>query len=356
MKRTTASVALVAMGTMAGTANAEFALELLGTVNVDVTSDPTQPSFIGNNPSAVAWNGTDLWVAGFNQSGVNADTGIVKISDALGAQTFGSTFGALDTPTGRGFSGLDMKDGVLAAAWDDGAEDANGIRAFAGSDGSELWAQSARGGSGVAHDPGFKGVDSGVAWTQFGSGRRALNDSTTGEVIYDLTNGMIINDAGQGTFWRDMDFAPNGDIVLREGNNLGMLTRTGGNSLTDGMVLFDSDPEADFVNGQNVSYMSTGFGDFIIFNDRKVTDPDQSPDDVLKLYDVASDTMLDLTGIEGLADLGNGYYDFDFHAPSGTLAIMDFANRDVAIYAVVPAPGAATLLGAGGLLALRRRR
>jgi len=347
-----ATLAVTALGAVVASANADFGLQLLGTVNVDQTADPGNASFIGNNPSAVAWNGSDVWVAGFNASGVEANTGIAKITDALGAQTFGATFGALATPNDRGFSGLDMKAGTLAAAWDDGASDANGIRAFVG--GALAWAQEGRGGSGIAHDPGFGGVDSGVAWTQFGSGRRALNDTDTGAPIYTLSDGMIIL-TGEGTFWRDMDFSPDGDIWLREGNNLIGFDRTGGNSLTNQQIPFNPS-DADFVNGQNLSYLATGFGDFIIFNDRDDAGASQSPDDVLKVYDVANDVIIDLTGVAGLADLGNGYYDFDYHAPSGTLAISDFANRNVHIYQVIPTPATVTLLGAAGLLAVRRRR
>ena len=55
------------------------------------------------------------------------------------------------------------------------------------------------------------------------------------------------------------------------------------------------------------------------------------------------------------APTGNGAYDFSFDAATQTLAISDFANRQVHIFAV-PAPGAAVLLGLAGLAAARRRR
>jgi hypothetical protein len=242
---------------------------------------------------------------------------------------------------------------VLAAAFDNGGASANGIAAY-DLNGNQLWGKNARGGSGVGFDPGFGGVDSGVAWTTFGSGRRALQDTATGADIYTTGDGMIITPGG-GTFWRDMDFASNGDMVARRANDVVLLSRTGGNS-GNPSLLVDNGENAAFVAGQNVSYVeSADYGNFVIYNDRSVTSLGQAAADVLKVVDLAGNELsLNLYGGGMLAD-GSGYYDFSYDAASGTLAILDFSNREVRIYQV-PAPAGAALLGLGGLVAVRRRR
>jgi hypothetical protein len=312
-------------------------------------------SAAGQTASAIAWNGTDLFVAGYQNGASNTGTtGIIKISDALGAASVGAAFGVNATPGSRGYSGLDISGGMLAAAFDDGAVDAQGITAWDMS-GNQLWAKSARGGSGVGFDPGFNGADAGVAWTTFGSGRRALQDAATGADIYTTADGMIITPDFQGSFWRDMDFASNGDMVARRSNDVVLLNRTGGNS-GSASLLVENNENGAFVNGQNVSYVESGtYGDFVIYNDRASTSLGQSSGDVLKAVR-ADGSVITLNFFGGPAfDLGNGYYDFSYDAATDTLAILDFINRQVYIFSV-PAPGAAAVLGLGGLVATRRRR
>lgn len=328
----------------------------------DGSADQQATTFIGSNPSAVAWDRGQLYVAGFNNSGAAADTGIVEVTNA-GAT--GLVFAALSdafgevagTPVSRGYSGLDLVDGVLAAAHDPGSAFPNGIQAFDAGTNTLTWAKNARGGSGVGHDPGFSGVDSGVAWLTFGSGRRPLQDTTTGADIYTTGDGMIVTDFG-GSFWRDLDFdASTGDLYARRANDVLKTTRTGGNSGAVSVIV-DTNENAPFVNGQNIDFMATSeFGDLVIYNDRTGGGSGQSFASVVNVIDSSGAAVpasfLSLTG--GFAD-GNGYYDFDFDAASQTLAVLDFNNRNVHIFQVVPEPSAAVLTLVAGLgLAVRRR-
>ena len=312
-------------------------------------------SAAGQSGSAIAWDGTNLYAAGFqNGASSTGTTGIIKISDALGAATLGSAFGVTATPGSRGYSGLDISNGVLAAAFDNGGASANGIAAY-DSAGNLLWGRSARGGSGVGFDPGNGGGGAGVAWTTFGSGRRALQDTATGADIYTTGDGMIITPDFEGSFWRDMDFASNGDMVARRSNDVVFLDRTGPNS-GNASLLVENMENGPFVNGQNVSYVEgSEYGDFVIYNDRATGGTGQLPGDVLKAVRTDGSVItLNFFGGPGF-DLGNGYYDFSYDAATDTLAILDFANRQVYIYAV-PAPAGAAVLGLGGLVAARRRR
>ncbi len=314
-------------------ATADVQLSLLGSVDLASTANNANPEYIGSNPSSVAWDGSTLFVAGFNSAGVTANTGIVAVTDPLGTPAISPAFGVLSTPNLRGYSGLDISSVGLAAAWDNGAASADGISLYNTATATRIWAKTGRGGSGVGIDPGFQGVDSGIGWTTFGSGRRILQDAVTGADIYTSATGMIVNGAGTGTFWRDMEFHDaTGDIWLREGNNLIKATRTGGNSAMTAMLVVD-EPEADSVAGQNVAYLSGLGREVVVYNDREVTSPGQSFTDVVKFVFPSGAVATVDYGVFAPAS-GVGYYDFSWDEATQTLAVLDFANRVAHIFRV----------------------
>lgn len=346
MLHTSASVLAIA-GCAAGL-SAQVSLTHLGTVDVAVTSNANNPEFIGSNPSAVAWDGTSLWVAGFNNSPQVADTAIIKIDSPLGTPVFNTTFGVVSTPIQRGYSGLDLEGGALAAAWDSGAPAPEGITMWDLA-GNLTWMKDGRGSSSVAFDPGFFGVvDLGTAWLTFGSGRRLLQDTASGADLYDPTNGMIVI-VGTNTLWRDVDFdASNGDIYLRRQNELIKCERTGGNAVANNQILV-APPLAPFVNQQNLELVAQGSEQVIFFNDRNTAATGQ-PFEVVMQCARTDGTMLDIDYNGFTAPPASGAYDFSYHAPSGTLAISDFGNRAVYLFSVslFPAYGA-TCPGQGGI-------
>ncbi|MEM9379319.1 MAG: hypothetical protein AAGB93_05155 [Planctomycetota bacterium] len=325
----------LAASILTATAAAQAEFTPLATIDLDSTSDPANAEFIGSNPFCVAWNGVDLFVGGYNGSGNPVDVQIVRVTDALGAATFGTPFGPNSAPNLRGYIGLDISPDGVAAAFDDGGVDPQGITLW-NFDGTLQWARSGRGGSGVAFDPGFPGGDpnlgEGVAWTTFGSGRRALQNTATGADIWDSSNGMIM-DTGQGTFWRDMDFDDDsGDIYLREGNNLFRWERSGDNALTNLQELFDP-VDQDFVSGQNVAYLGGPFTDYVIYNDRNGSAANQ---DFFSVVNLVTPTGAPVTVDWGSFSppTGVALYDFSWDAASRTLAILDFANREVSIFSL----------------------
>lgn len=309
------------------------------TVSLTATSSAGS-SFIGTHPSAVAWDGVDLYVAGFNNGSGQQDVGIVRVAQAAsGAPAIGAAFGLVKTPGQRGYSGLDVRGSALLAAYDDGAVDANGISAWT-TGGAAAWTRAARGSSGVAFDPGFPGgnpaLGDGAAWTTFGADRRALQDDVSGADVWTTADGMSLA-SSEGTFWRAIDFDDaRGDAWLREGNNVIRARRGGDNATTAVDVVVDV-PDADAVNGQNVAWLDLGGAGAAIYNDRATTASGQPATTVIRAVDAAG-TPLEIAWSGASLPAGNGYYAFAYHAPSRTLAILDFQNRACSIWDVTAPP------------------
>lgn len=323
------------------------------------TEEPTPDDDVGVNAVALAWNGSKLYLAGFNNSGSFGETSIIEITNTtatgLVTPTFSSKFSTDGfTPAGRGFSGLALSpDGSqLAAAYDDGlAGTPLGMQVFDTSDNSQTWFEPIRGGSGVDFDPGFPGGDStlgtGVAYVEsFGSGRRALLNSATGADIWTPSDGMIwIPDEGvSNNFARDIAFDPStGDMYIRARNDVFFAERSGDNSTTqaNNALVVDLD-DGPFVNYQHLAFLDTASdGDLLILNDRSSSGDEQDFFSVTKLVDTTgTDQAADFSFLPNadsspfLPDTGAGWYDYDFDAASQTLAILDPSNRFVHIFSV----------------------
>ncbi len=175
--------------------------------DISATATNGANQFIGNNPSAVAWTGSRLFVGGFNSSAGLLDVGIVEVlgAEATGfvdSPTFARVTEFAGTPNGRGIVSMDVSsDGEsLAVAYDDGTSDTpGGFSVFNTSDYGARWFGNQRGSSGVAFDPGFNGLDSGTAFGAFGSGRRILYDTDSGVNLYDRSGGQVV--ATEDTFF-----------------------------------------------------------------------------------------------------------------------------------------------------------
>lgn len=321
----------------AATASAQVSMTFLGTLDVAPACTGGSPSYIGNNPTAVAWNGTDLFVAGLNASGQVANSGIVKVSTPLTTPVFGTAFGVLSTPNSRGYTGLDIRGNVLAASWDDGAVSPNGITAW-DLNGAPLWARSTRGSSGVAFDPGFFGTapGSGVGWTTFGSGRRSLQDTVSGADVYDSTNGMVILAPApdNGTTWRDMAFdSETGDIWLRMGNKVLSALRVGDNAVANNQVAVQA-TSALTILSQNLAFVRQPIGKVVFWNDRAVQNSGQNFFDVVRCVRASTGQPVVVDWGTFAPATGNAAYDFSYDAGTGTMAISDLLNRQVHFFRV----------------------
>jgi hypothetical protein len=335
-------------------AGADVTFNLISQIDLTITQDPLGGSYIGSNPSTVAWDGTDLYVAGWNNGRGDGDTNaIVRVADAATSPDIQSPFGAYATPNFRGYLSVDVRDGQLVAAYEVGGNDPNGLSIWDVAPVTvtdQIWAYETRP-VGATWDAGANGGDA-VAWAQFGSGRLRVSDSADGTVLYDGTNGPIVF-AGGGTLWRGQDVDVNGDIYMRENNRVIAADRVNDNTTENIRVLVE--PTAAGQAGQFINALNTSFGDYVMYNDRDGTSTTFG--DAINLIDTDGNVInTTWNGIDTTFATSTGWFDFDYDAASGTLAVLDFSNRQVWIFDVVPAPGAMTLLGLFGLAAARRRR
>lgn len=350
MKTSVCMLAAVA-GLAAASQAAVINLSLIKTIDTSSTSNAANNNFVGSNVSGIAWNGTDLWVGGYNASGVTANTAIAKYDGT--SNTWGASFGAISTANSRGITGLAIKGNNLAAGWDNGVGSVNSVRSFNATTGTQSWATGGgtpdatrRAMGGVAFDSGFNGTGTSagsVSYLAPGSGRRHSLDAATGNYNYGQNSGGIINFAAASTTWRGHAFDPaTGDLYTRESNRVGKAVRTGDNTFATQTVIV-ANTTTSVVDNENIAFVnSSAYGSFLIFNDRSSTASGQAASGVIKASDLSG--ALHTLNFGSFSFLnGNGAYSFSFDAASQTLAISDFANRSVYIFAV-PTPGTAALL------------
>jgi hypothetical protein len=354
---------------VAGLAGAASGIDLTYLKTIDISSfssSSTAANYIGSNPSAVAWDGQDLYVGGYNQAGAAAPTAINRVSAALNVSSLGATsFGAISTPNSRGLTSLAVRGGVLAAGLDSGAGNGDSVRAFNVTLTSPTlnWrigtVDTTRRGDGVAFDPGFNGAgtNQGVAYLSIGGGRRHLLNTTTGAYINGQNAGAIINFNPVSTVFRDLAFDPaTGDLYTRESNRVGKAVRSGDNSFSGGGSTYIVSANANgSIDNENIEFVnSPNQGNFVLYNDRSSVAGGQAFTNVVKAISTSGASLpLNLIGFSALD--GNGAYDFSYNAASNTLAVSDFSNRQVYLFGV-PTPGTLGLLGIAGIAAGRRRR
>ena len=363
------TLAVLTLAVAAGGASAQIKLAFQKKVSLATLTG------IGSNPSAVAWNGSTAFVGGFNGSGASASTGIVRIDNVLTTPATSSVFGSLTTNNNRGITQMAVRGGTLAVAWDNGAGSGDSIRTFNTSNNTLNWrigtsaADATRRGDAIAFDPGFNAGDTtpDVAYLGIGSGRRHRLSDAAGTYTDGQNGGAIINFSPISTNWRSMAFDPTtGDLYTRETNRIGKAIRTADNGFQGSATTAIGGLTSANTVGQSISFVnSTEFGKFLIVNDRSSVAGGQSFTSVIKAF-TTTGTQQTVTFTNGFVTpaTGNGYYDFSFDAATQSLAILDFANRDLYVFNVTaavtaPEPGSFALMligGGAGIAALVRRR
>ena len=368
-RSTVAFGAAVVIAAVAATATAQ-SVSVYERVRLDLfsTSNAANSAYIGNNPAAVAWDGSKLYVGGQYTSAGTGTTAIVQVLNPTATPglnvtpTFSTAFNQRPTAQTRGYSGLAISGTVLASAWFGNASLSSpitdGVRAFRTTDNSVMWTGSLSAAQigGIAFDPGYtvSGSNqggSGVTGLYYGSGRRQLFDTTSGTLIFGPsplpTNGMIINTSPTSTEWRDVDFDPaTGNIFSRAINNVSMGIRTGTNVIANQAQTFlVNNSNGLSTSGQNLSFMGgvvdaagSFSGDVVIWNDRPQGAASAAGGSAyttaIKLVSTSSSAVaINWNMLSGSTPAnGNAFYDFDYDPTTKSVAIVDFQNRYVSIY------------------------
>jgi autotransporter-associated beta strand protein len=340
---------------------ARFWLDRTSNATIDTVPNPI---FIGSNPSAIAWDGSRMFIAGFNNgSGPVGITEIVNATDTgvVFQPTFTDAFNIQPAPNSRGYTGIALDGTTLAATIDMGEVTSAALSAYDVSSATPapLWQQSGRGSVGVAIDPGYvvggtsQGGE-GVAWGTFGDGvagsnvRRALNDPATGTSIYGFSSApgapvpagfewWTSGDPQVGTTQpivpRDIAFDLNtGDLFGRVNNAVTKAVRTGANESGTQSVLYNT--YLGNAVGQNLAVMNnTVDGDLVVYNVRDDGGYQQPFSQAIEIMDTAGTPQAVTYNFLDALDLsGPGYYDFSFDVASQTLAVLDFGNRRASVF------------------------
>ncbi|MGP1272444.1 MAG: GC-type dockerin domain-anchored protein [Phycisphaerales bacterium] len=389
----------VLAGSLAGTASAQIELHR---VFVDDLSDFSGDNsganslYIGNQPLAVAFDGTDLYVAGFRNGtspwvqighvidvfagGANRSA-LIDFSDPLNPTQSPTLSSRRVVPDSRGYNSLDWIAGKgliaqvdvgstalgSAMAWDTETQQTPIVI------GSQSTAE--RGLGVVAWDPGPDGngydtdgdglSDGPVASLLFqpidpvGPIGVSLPDMSVGlgDAVYASApvppegQGPILEfapnttdrDGLGGTFWRGFDFSPNGQwIVASADSDLVIAQRDLLNFVFARQVV--QGPSAPFVLSQNVTFLDNYNGqDVIVHNTRPTTVGGQAFSNIVNFYNTAGTeltvSIFDETGATFTFPDGVGVYDFAWHEPSQTLVVLDGGARLAHFFRPTPAGG-----------------
>lgn len=346
--------AVAGLAVIAGSANgADIRFELIGQATAGGGVD------FGSGPSAVAWDGTNAYVAGWNNSGGTQTTGLRTYFDVLGTQSVSAEYGIQSTSAFRGYLSVDVRNGQVLSSFENGTDAASLLGRYDGTTGALLDSRVERS-IFANYDPAVvRSGEQSAGFIKFGSGRVRSTDPANyaGGLLYDGSNGAVIFNGS--TIQRGFDIDTSGNIALGDADgNVSYFTRTGENGTTGTTILGTTtavgrNPYGG--NGVNVNILNTAFGDFVLWNDRGSADKSYGAALNVTATDGTAQTI-EWVGIDDTFSPTTAWYDFDYDAASGTIAVSNFSTGVINIFAVTPAPAGAAVLGLGGLAAARRRR
>ncbi|QDU72988.1 hypothetical protein [Mucisphaera calidilacus] len=327
---------------------------------------PVNPDIYIGSVATVALDGDRLFVGGFDNTGSNSNTtlataGIIEVTNATTATgiaggTYGDRFAETVGTVFRGFNDISVQGDTVLAAFDltgRQSPDSDPRPSFSMWDVSAAAAVAIGDGSnegvarGVDFDPGYNGAGPDrAAWLAPGSGLTlgvGTHDLATGDVIDALADGVMIvgngdpvqNPDGFETN-RDMEFGANGDVYVRHNNYLDRAVRASDGTIASVNRIDLGVTQGDFVVGQNVAYVAVDndvdvSNDVILYNDRP--ESGATGDFTSVVQAVTPDGVAADVTFNWLPDPDNeggtfeplstfAWYDFDFDADTGLLAVL----------------------------------
>lgn len=260
--------------------------------SVDLSSNFPNGGTYGNTVSDVAFDGSNLYLAGFSTANSVAESvGVMKVENALSPNR---TFTGLINLTQAGQSRVSYvvyKDGYLylGTGLGDNSNDLNrtGIRKYDASTGTLVGTWNNTGvvlpsdlsnsqrAECIELDPGYQGSETSLAVLARERGfmfRRNLADGSA------LPNAFITptrSDGSTTTGMRDITFSPEGDAYLRVDNSVFYGQRTANNAFTNNRsdLILDFSSDNAFQVLINIHYLRVGGNNYLILNRRTGADP-----------------------------------------------------------------------------------
>jgi hypothetical protein len=385
MIRTTLTALVV--GTIAGSACGQIELHRVATDDINDFRDSsgTNSLFVGSTIYSMAFDGTDVYIAGFNgatnpwvQVGHIIDvfaggpnrSGLIDFTDPLNPSQNPAISSRRVAPGSRGYASLDwFPGGGLLSVYDHGSALVGSLMTWD----TETQITPIASGSGVdavrglgagAWDPGPDGLGYDTDGDGLSDGpipsfilqpvdpngplglRRPDLSTALGDAVYAANPGMgeaqgpilefapgTTDRAGLGgTFWRGLDFSPDGQFIVAVADaDLVIAQRDLMNNVTTRIVV-ESSPgtpgDAPFIVDQQCTFLNNFDGqDLIVYNRRLVGNPPQAFLNNARFVTTAgaavTATLFDENGDPLALPDGAGLYDFAWHEPTQTLAVLD---------------------------------
>lgn len=344
-------------------------------LSLDLSAEFQVGSVNGEEAGDVAFDGENLYVAGYKNSSGAGTVGILKIASPFAAPAK-SNLASVENQAG---GGRDTKlvffnnSLYLGTGLGETSDNLSGIRKFdlggavdAGFSGgvltpSEVGNQASNRTETLTIDPGFGGSGPSLAMLNRGRGFVFRFDPATGA---NVGNAQITNPLNSNT-WRDLAFDSSGNAVFRSANDVltsKRLAASGGS----GVAFADQARPVDLASAEaaqmNVLWVP-GTADHdatILYNSRAAG---------AKTITVAGEnglTLLELTGDELLPGgdavpggaFSNGLLNFSFGSAGGKnyLFVVKGGSDDrLDVYQIVPEPASLCLLGLSAIALVRRR-
>ncbi|MDW8107688.1 MAG: dockerin type I repeat-containing protein [Armatimonadota bacterium] len=290
MRRTYAILGVVALGALL---SAHAQVQFTHIKSLDLTSYFNGQA-LGSVASDVAFDGANLYVAGYATGTTNAPVGVLKISNALALDPNQLGYTQLISLTQAAqsrVSSLVYYDGFiyLGTGLGDGSNnpDNTGIRKFDATTGTQVsnWnntgvilpsalRNSTRADS-LELDPGFANDPSrapALGIVSFNRGFVFRRDLATGDALADILTPPSRDCQGGQLFTtvRDVAFSPEGDVYLRLAQFIFYAPRTGAGTVVGSRAcqIADFRPDSDTQVSVNLHYLRVGERNFLVYNRR----------------------------------------------------------------------------------------